>query len=111
MSTKFWTTLFGEFKLNLSHVEFLDDIEMGKEDLNKQLMDHLDTVQSDNPAGRKIAPLLAYLPRCGPMNYTELYLSIQCMAEGPKVSQVNSMKMHMALLVHMARIALPSVGV
>jgi hypothetical protein len=107
LSTKFWVTLFHDFKLSLSHLDLLEPIVKGGDALDSQLMDHLEKVQCENPAGRKPMPVIHYLPRMGAMNYSELYLCLHSMSEGPKVTFANAVKLHMALLDHFARIIGP----
>lgn len=74
-----------------------------EEEPDEELLEYLGQAHDDNPVSRDARPLMKYLDSCAILSYSNLYMLLNGIVEGPLLSHSSAQKLQVAVLAYFAR--------
>lgn len=103
LSSRFWTTFFSEFDLQVKVLGDLPEPPDPDEAVDDRWLKALKIAHNDNPSKRTVEPIERLLETMQKPNYTELYGLILSSQEAPTMCRASSVRMRVAILGCIAR--------
>ena len=103
--TKFWEEFDEQFRIGSAGVESaeVEDASEAEEDIDEEMTKRLDKMLSDNPVGRKIAPVLAWMQVVPTLTVASLNILMRSIAVSAKVTKKQSNQLHIGCLHMLVR--------